>query len=387
MSEQDPTEEALLRLLVRHNRDLAVILLTPGGRVRGWLGGAEPVFGWGAGEIVGQPVDLLFTPEDRARGLPAWEREVALRAGHSEDDRWQLRRDGSRIWTSGSTLALCDERGEVLGYAKLVRDRTDQRVRIEALENRLRALAAENRERQNLLAELAHELRNMLTPLFNASYLLRLNPASATLGAPLESIERQLPALRRIADDLGAAALRGRETRQLQLQLESLDLAERLRSIAAGLQPELEAQGLTLELIVPSVPLPVEMDGERLHQMMLDLLGHAARHTPRGGRVWLKAGIEGPDAVVRVRDEGRGIAPEQLPRILEFFTCVPGVGGQAAEEGSGGEDIDLARVRETVTLHGGTVELRSDGPGRGSEFTLRLPLCGTGQAPESPAAS
>lgn len=385
MSEQDPTEEALLRLLVRHNRDLAVILLTPGGRVRGWLGGAEPVFGWSAGEIVGQPVDLLFTAEDRERGLPAWEREVALRAGQSEDDRWQLRRDGSRIWTSGSTLALRDERGELLGYAKLVRDRTDQRVRIEALENRLRALAAENRERQNLLAELAHELRNMLTPLFNASYLLRLNPASASLGAPLESIERQLPALRRIADDLGAAALRGRDTRKLQL--ETLDLAERLRDIAAGLRPQLEAQELGLELIVPSMPLPVEMDSERLHQTMLDLLGHAARHTPRGGRVWLKAGIEGPDAVVRVRDEGRGIDPERLPRMLELFTCVPGAEGADPQEGKEGEGLDLARVRETATLHGGTVELRSDGPGRGSEFTLRLPLCGPGQAAESPAAS
>lgn len=378
MSELDPTEEALLRLLVRQTRDLVVILLTPEGRVRSWLGGAESVLGWSADEIVGEPVERLFTPEDRARGLPAWEREAALRSGRSEDDRWHLRRDGSRIWVSGSTLALRDERGELLGYAKLLRDRTDQRARIEALENRLRALATENRERQNLLAELAHELRNTLTPLFNASYLLRLNPAAATLGAPLETIERQLPPLRRIADDLGAAGLQGREHRKLHI--ESLDLADVLRGIVAGMRPEFDAHELVLELIVPPVPLPVEMDGARFHQMMLNLLGNAVRYTAPGGRVWLKAGVEGPDAVVRVQDDGMGIAPDQLPRIFELFTRAPCAEDRAPE----GEGIGLALVREMAALHGGTVEVRSDGLGRGSEFTLRLPLCGAGQFPLPP---
>ncbi|WP_170162299.1 PAS domain-containing sensor histidine kinase [Caldimonas tepidiphila] len=368
MSEPDPTEEALLRLMIRQTRDHAVILLTPEGRVRSWLGAAPTLFGYRADEIIGQTLDCLFTEADRALGLPALELQVALQDGCSEGEHWHLRRDGAAIWTSGSTTALRDEQGQLLGFAKLMRDRTDHRTRIAALENRLKSLADENAGRPVFLAGVAHELRNLLTPLFNASYLLRLNPAAETLGQPLVTIERQLPALRRLADELGSAGRR-LDDRPVP-SLEEVDLVAALHGLAGSVQAEFGARDLTLHLLAPVGPVRIRMDGARFRQGMLHLLDNAARCTPGGGQVCLKASVEGPDAVVRVRHKGAGIAAEQLARLFELFTGAPDPAGKAPED----SELGMALLKELAELHGGTVEVRSEGIGHGSEFALRLPL-------------
>ena len=129
---------------------------------------------------------------------------------------------------------------------------------------------------------------------------------------------------------------------------------------------------------MPAGPLPVRADPVRLRQVLGNLLANAIKYTPEGGRVWVKATGEGAEAVVRVEDTGVGIGPDMLPRIFELFTQYEAAAGRSA----GGLGIGLALVKELVELHGGLVQVRSDGRGKGSEFTVRLPLdAGDGPTP------
>jgi PAS domain S-box-containing protein len=125
----------LLRLLLDQNRDHAVILLDPAGIVVGWLAGVETVFGYTADEMIGRSVSTIFTPEDRERGTHEHELEVARGDGRAEDDRWQVRKDGTRIWASGVLIPLRDPAGQVVGFGKVLRDRTDVKAHIDALAN------------------------------------------------------------------------------------------------------------------------------------------------------------------------------------------------------------------------------------------------------------
>lgn len=148
----------------------AVVLLDPKGIVVGWLAGAERLFGYEPAEIIGQDCSVLFTPEDLERDLSSWERQTARASGESEDDRWQVRKDGGRIWVSGTLTALRDERGELLGFAKVMRNRTDQKLQVETLESRIADLQEAEQRKNAFISTLAHELRNPLAALTNAAH-------------------------------------------------------------------------------------------------------------------------------------------------------------------------------------------------------------------------
>src|SRR5687768_10735785 len=129
-----PQADDLLRLMLDQARDHALILLDPDGVVVAWLASAERIFGYSAAEAVGRSFSVLFTPEDLARGLDRHEMEVARSVGKGEDDRWQVRQDGTRFWATGVLTALKDPAGRVVGFGKVLRDRTDVKAQIEALE-------------------------------------------------------------------------------------------------------------------------------------------------------------------------------------------------------------------------------------------------------------
>jgi PAS domain S-box-containing protein len=364
-----PTIEELLRLLLEQGKDHAIILMDAQERIVGWLGGAEEIFGYAAEEMIGRSASHIFTPEDRERGLADHEFAVARKDGRAEDDRWQLRKDGTRIWANGVLIALRDASGAVAGFGKILRDRTDVRGQIETLENRAAALLQADERKNLFLATLAHELRNPLAPLANAVYLLRqVRPGDPDLAYPVKLIERQVEFLRRLVDDLLDVTRIGRG--KLQLQLGPVHLQEALRRAAEACRPASEERRHRLELLLPGVPITLEGDADRLHQVFVNLLNNAIKYTPEGGRVWLKMTVEGAEAVVRVEDTGVGIAPEMLPRIFEMFTQE----ASSASWSGGGLGIGLALVRDLVALHGGVVQVRSEGKGKGSEFTVRLPL-------------
>jgi two-component system CheB/CheR fusion protein len=348
-------------------RDYAVMLLDRELRIATWSAGAEHLFGYATREVLGQPSDLIFAPEDRQQQVPQHEAEIAREAGSAYDDRWHLRKDGSRFWASGAMIALPGDAGEPAGFMKVMRDRTDLRSQIVALRNRLAAEVDEQRRKAIMLGTLAHELRNPLAPLANAAQLIRLAVADDRLHYPLQIIDRQLAFLKRLIDDLLDVGRVG--TGRLRLDCQPFLLQDALREALQTVEPDAKGRGHALRALVPQMPIEIEADRDRVQQIVVNLLNNAVRYTPPGGRILLKATHETGWAIVRVEDNGIGIAPELQPSIFDLFTqATPGTG-----RGSG-LGIGLALVKELVAAHGGTVAVRSEGLDKGSEFTVRLPL-------------
>lgn len=353
--------DELLQLMLEQNAEYAIMIADPNGMIIGWLAGAERVFGYSAAEIIGQPLSILFTPEDRERQTNTHEMTVARADGHAEDDRWQVRKDGTRIWATGVLIALRDSSGTIVGFCKMLRDRTDLRAQIEALANAI--------ERQKVFfGTLAHELRNPLAPLANAVHLIRLTPGSEAAAQPLLTIERQIEFFRRLIDDLLDVTRVG--TGKFRLQMSKVHLEDVLNRAAEACRPLAEKHGHQFRVLLLPTPTVLEADPDRLEQVVVNLLTNAIKYTPDGGVVWLKATIEGTEAVFRVEDSGVGIDPEMLPRIFDLFTQE----ASSLDRSQGGLGLGLPLVRELVTIHGGTVQVRSEGRGKGSEFTVRLPI-------------
>lgn len=363
-----------MAMLFAQTRDIGLLLLDPDGAVRGWEGGCERIFGYTRQEMLGEPFDTLFVPEDRALGIPAHELAVAAANSKAEDDRWHLRRDGMRIWISGITVPLKGKDGQVIGFGKIARDRTDLKQQLDSLARRVQSLSAADEERAHFLKTLGHELRNPLAPLMTSTALLKRYATTPAAQGPLATIDRQIAVIKRLADDLTELTRLG--AGRLSLHLEQVHVQDLLQSMVSGYLADAQQRGLQLQLLVPPTPIVVTADAARLQQMVANLLQNALKYTPAGGRIWLKAATEAEELVIRVEDTGVGIAPDMLPKIFDLFT-------QEAPDSlasEGGLGIGLALVTELAKLHGGFVEVRSQGKGKGSEFTVRLPLSAPPQA-------
>jgi PAS domain S-box-containing protein len=470
-------------------QDYAIFLLDPEGRVARWGAGAERFFGYQEAEILGQTFGHFFSAEDQARGEPERELRTAAATGRASDDRWHIRKDGSRFWASGVTTALRDAAGQLRGFAKVTRDLTERkqaeqalargalllanvrdsvivtdlngvvtywnegatrlfgwraeemlgrpylerlpesvrdfvnnniraaatgvewlgewedyrkdgsRVWINArlslirdlagqpvglmglafdisehkhLENELRQrvddLALADRRKDEFLALLGHELRNPLAPVRNAIQVLKLlGTSDSKLHWARDVIDRQVHQISRIVDDLLDVARITRGT--VKLHKEPVELAAVVAQAVETSRPLIDAR--KHQLIV-SVPPGIRLDADpaRLAQVLANLLNNAAKYTDEGGKIGLDVSREGDEVVIRVRDSGMGIAPELLPRIFDLFAQ----GDRALARADGGLGIGLTLVKNLVELHGGSVTARSEGPGKGSEFLVRLPI-------------
>ncbi|HEV8000599.1 MAG TPA: CHASE3 domain-containing protein, partial [Planctomycetaceae bacterium] len=236
-------------------------------------------------------------------------------------------------------------------------------------------LRSHDRHKDEFLATLAHELRNPLAPIRNALQVMRL--AEGDPSAVRESqtmIDRQIQQMVRLIDDLLDLSRISRG--KIELRKEPIDLADALRSALETSRPLIEESRHRLETDLAAEPMPLDADLTRLAQVFLNLLNNAAKYTAPGGRIWLSSAREGDWAVVRVRDSGVGIPPQMLARIFEMFTQVE----RSLDRAQGGLGIGLTLVRRLVEMHGGTVEARSEGLGKGSEFVVRIPLAVQTQA-------
>ncbi len=349
------------------NRDHAFICMDPRGTITAWLGAAEEILGYSAAEAIGHNLAAIFTPEDQARGIDQYELAVASMDSRSEDDRWHVRKDGTRIWATGTVCAVRDDGGKLVGFVKILRDRTDLRAQLESLESAV-AAQRESRERTHqFLKTLGHELRNPLAPLSTATHLIRRLAPDARVDGALQIITRQVAALTRLADDL--MDVTRLETGKVEPQLQRMDLCRFLLEAVASLQETAADRRLALVTLFPASALEVDMDESLMQRLVLNLLGNAIKYTPEGGTIWVKVVQEGTDIVFRVEDTGIGIASDVLPRIFELFTQERA----ASDMVPGGLGVGLAMVREIAELHGGSVQARSAGEGHGSEFTVRLP--------------
>jgi PAS domain S-box-containing protein len=359
--------DQLLSLLAQQSKEHAFVLLDANAHVLWWSPGAGYIFDRSSSEMVGQPLGILFTPEDRERGIPDQEIELALNFGKAEDDRWQMRRDGSRFWATGILIALRDQNQNLVGFGKILRNRTDLREQLDALRNQVEALAAANRQKDNFLATFSHELRNPLASICTTVELIgRTASANADLEGSLKLIEEQLDFVRRMLDDL--LDVTRISTGKVRLNIGPVVLHEVIEKAVDAARPWVEERCQRIQVIGPWSSIVLQGDPDRLHQVFLNLLSNAVKYTPERGAICVEFTTEGDEAVVRVTDTGVGIPHGMLPRIFDLFTQVE------TRLSHGGLGIGLALVKDFVALHGGSVQVRSEGVGKGSEFMVRLPL-------------
>jgi signal transduction histidine kinase/CheY-like chemotaxis protein len=271
---------------------------------------------------------------------------------------------GAFVWLLDRNL-----RGKLKTVAERQRIEEELRQNRKELQERVKQLAEADRRKDEFLATLAHELRNPLAPICNAVELLRrANGDTDRIDQVRGLMERQLGHMVRLIDDL--LDISRITNGKLQLRKERLELAAVVHSAVESSRPLIEASAHNLTVKLPPDPIYVDADPTRLAQAFSNLLNNAAKYTERSGQICLTVDLNGSQAVVSVRDNGVGISAEHLPHIFEMFSQV----APALERSQGGLGIGLALVRGLVALHGGTVEAHSDGPGRGSEFRVHLPV-------------
>jgi two-component system, sensor histidine kinase len=244
------------------------------------------------------------------------------------------------------------------------------------------SLRLADQRKDEFLATLGHELRNPLAPLLTALQLLKIaGPADAVSVRVRTVMERQIGHLVRLVDDLLEVS---RITRGLiEVRREPLDLAFVVHTAIDTSRPALDAAGHRLTVTLTDEPVTIHGDPVRLTQVFANLLTNAAKYTNAGGHIAISATVEGDHVLVSVRDDGIGIATDQLASVFEMFTQLD----RSNRRAQGGLGIGLTLVRSLVEMHGGRVEARSQGPGTGSEFVVQLPVVAERAQPvtESPA--
>ena len=371
--------EERFRLLVDGVRDYAIYLLGPDGEITSWNTGAVRIKGYEAQEVLGRHFSLFYTDEDVQAGRPWSELALARENGRAEDEGWRVRKDGSRFWARVIVTSLQDEGGRPLGFAKVTQDLTRER--------HAASLETSARQLNDFIAVLAHELRNPLAPIRNAAKLLGMvKPGEADFEMMRLAIDRQSAALARIVDDLLDISRITRGT--LEIRREPVEVGEVVARALEATRPAIDAAGQALTVELPPLgPVMVEGDELRLAQALTNILGNAARYTDRGGRIDLRVTThergEVGEVEISVRDTGRGIEPDMLGAVFGMF-----VQGRQSHRSGAGLGVGLALARSVVELHHGSIEARSEGPGKGAEFILRLPLLRKGaRKPAGRAAS
>jgi len=370
--------EQRMRLVADSMRDYAIITLDEAGLVATWSPGAERVFGYAGTEAVGQPFDLIFTPEDRVVGVPREEMRRARELGRAEDDRWHLRKNGERIFCTGITTPLVD--GSLVGYAKIARDFTnaelrDKRQQAALLEERAarESLRKASAMKDEFLAVMSHELKNPLAVIdMSAQLLSRLPGVDAEPRAvrAAASIKSAVASQAQIINDL--LELSRVTTGKVTLARTAVDLPGLVRNIVQAVGPELAAKGQTLDPeLVES--LSVMADPVRIEQIVWNLVTNAIKFTPERGAIRMSLAVEGDMARLTVSDSGIGLAADSLAGVFDMFRQVD----MAPSRKNTGLGIGLALVKQLAELHGGRVEATSQGAGLGSQFHVWLPLGST----------
>jgi CheY-like chemotaxis protein/nitrogen-specific signal transduction histidine kinase len=248
------------------------------------------------------------------------------------------------------------------------------------LQPRNDALAEADRRKDQFLAMLGHELRNPLAPVLNAVRLLRDEEVpTETRRNALDAADRQVRHMARLVDDL--LDVNRIRSGKVQLRKSELDLGHVVEAAVQSVETLFRQREHVLELALPAEPLRMEGDPLRLTQVVMNLLTNAAKYTDPGGRVGVRLGRAGNEALLTVEDDGIGIPTELLPRVFDLFVQ----GEQAVDRSRGGLGIGLALVKSLVEMHGGTVVAESDGPGKGSRFRVRLPVLAPGPSTTAPA--
>lgn len=352
--------EERFRLLVEGVKDYAIMMLDNEGFLTSWNAGAEHIKGYSAAEIIGKHFSHFYPSEALVAGKPWEELNTARREGRLELEGWRVRKDGTLFWANTIVTALQDSQGRPFGFAMITQDLTRRR--------HAQVLAETAQRMHEFIAMLAHELRNPLAPIRNAVALMgRKGMNDPTLEAMRQTIDRQSIQLTRLLDELLDVNRIARG--QFDIQREPLDIREVVARAVESSRPLIDSHRHSIQVKIPDQPVPVIGDGVRLTQALVNLLNNAAKYTAEGGKISLTLSLRSAEIEVRVRDSGKGIEGHMLEKIFDLFVQVD----PSSQDAQGGLGVGLALVRRVVELHGGSVQARSEGKGRGTEFIMRLP--------------
>jgi two-component system, chemotaxis family, CheB/CheR fusion protein len=364
---------SLLAAIVESSDD-AIVSKGLDGVISSWNPAAERLFGYTAREAIGQSVTILIPPDrldeegvilDRIRrGEPVEHYETV-----------RLRKDGSPLDVSLTISPVRDSEGRIVGASKICRDITRQK-QAEA------ELREADRRKTEFLAMLAHELRNPLAPIMNALQILEFSGNNAEASAHARQlIGRQVRQMVRLVDDLLDVSRISRG--KIVLRRERIALSRVLEEAAEAVRVFFDRKEVVLTVALPEPDVDFFADPARLTQIVGNLLNNACKFTAPGGSVWLRGERDGGAVVIRVRDTGIGVAPDQMERIFDMFAQVD----TSLQRDEAGLGIGLTLVKTLIEMHGGTVSIQSDGLGKGTEFAVRLPLVtDTPTTPPSPTS-
>lgn len=364
----------------------AIIVRGMGGEILYWNHGAEELYGWSREEALGKISHILLqtefpTPSEQML-------EVLYRTGRWTGELEHTTRDGRRVTVLVRKTLDRDSEGNPAAVLETLTDITARRALEDSLAARAEDLVRADRGKDEFLAMLGHELRNPLAPLLNSAEILRNTKASTEAHEEaLCILARQIRNMSRMIDDLLDISRITEGKVELRKQVVTLDA---IFSAAASLaRPRIEARGQELSIRLPAEPIFLDADPTRLDQIFGNLLTNASKYSDSGCHISLSAehaaaahGKQPTEVIVRVRDDGIGIAPELLPRIFDLFVQSP----RPLDRAYGGLGIGLTLVQRLVKMHGGSVEAHSEGVGHGSEFIVRLPILpGQAVAPPQPS--
>jgi PAS domain S-box-containing protein len=364
--------ERMYRLLVESVRDYAIFMLDPLGYVATWNEGAARIKGYAAHEIVGRHFSTFYPQERVDEGFPQYELVMAAREGRFEDEAWRLRKDGTRFWANVVITALRDERGELVGYAKVTRDLTERkRAEERAIEDarRLAAAEASSRVKSEFLASMSHELRTPLNAIGGFAELLEMGIHGPLSDAQREDVARirrsQQHLLGIINDILNFSRI---EAGKLEYEIAPLPLAEVVDDAVKTISPLALKQAIALEARADDPGVTALADRPKVEQILLNLLSNAVKFTPEGGRITVAYGRRGDRAVITVVDTGRGVPEHQREEIFEPFVQL----GRSFSAGPSGTGLGLAISRDLARAMQGELDV-TEAPGGGAAFTLQLP--------------
>ena len=365
--------------------------------ITSWNFGAERIFGYTADEMIGTSIMRLIPPDRQAEELEILAR---IRRGDRFDhfETIRLAKDGRQLSVSITVSPIKDSAGQVIGASKVARDITERKNAEAALKKAMVEAEAANRERLHLLdserearsraerasrmkdeflATLSHELRTPLNAVLGWAHILRIGKLQRDeLKQGLDTIERNARVQAQIIEDLldMSRIISGK----VRLDVEQIDLPAVLNESIDTVRATAEAKGIRLQAVVNPLAGPISGDADRLQQVFWNLLNNALKFTPSGGQVQVLLERVNSRIEVSVIDTGEGIAPEFLPYVFDRFQQ----GDASTTRRHGGLGLGLAIVKQLVELHGGSVGVKSSGIGKGTTFTVHLPLIAVYSEPD-----
>ena len=366
-------------------------MLNPEGRILSWNEGARLIKGYTAPEVLGRSFEIFYPKEAVADGFPKWELKEAARVGRFEDEGWRIRRDGSRFWANVVITAIRDQTGTLIGFAKVTRDLTarreaEEQARMLAAEQAARAAATRRNEelnklnselesaltlaerstrlRDDVLAVVAHDLRNPVHTILGAAEVIDVIDDGAQHERHVQMIQRAARQMERLISDLLDVA--SIENGTLSLRTGPVDFTHLVSDVQELFERQAREGKIDLRRdIDPGIPV-IAGDQDRLGQALSNMLSNAIKFTPQGGTVRLYVTRTENEVLVSVSDTGVGISRADLPHVFDRFW-------RSRETTTKGAGLGLSIARGIIDAHGGRMWAESE-LGVGTTVTFALPI-------------